>query len=59
MTIKELKRGDFFRLKENGKVYVRDYYERSEKKYCYYDFDDVNNWHFAKGTKKVITDFIF
>ena len=59
MTIKDLKKGDFFRLKENGKVYVRDTYDRSEKRFGYYDFEDVNNYHFAKATKKVIADFIF
>lgn len=59
MTIKDLKKGDYFKLKENGKVYVRDEYDRSEKKFGYYDFDDINNYHSAKGTKEVITEFTF
>lgn len=59
MTIKEIKKGTFFRLKENGKVYVRGEYERSLRKYEYYDFYDVNNYHYAKGNKPVITDFEF
>ena len=59
LTIKDLKVGDYFKLKENGRVYVRDSYIRSTKKYGYYDFDDVNRWHECKGTKQVITDFEF
>lgn len=58
-TIKDLKVGDFFKLTENGRVYVRDSYNRSTKKYEYYDFDDINRWHECKGTKQVITDFEF
>lgn len=55
-TIKDLKIGDYFKLKPNGRVYVRDSYNRSTKKYEYYDFDDVNYSHECKGTMQVITD---
>lgn len=55
-TIKDLKIGDYFKLKANGRVYVRGSYNRSTKKYEYYDFDDVNRFHECKGTKEVITD---
>lgn len=58
-TIKDLKVGDYFTLKPNGRVYVRDTYNRSTKKYEYYDFDDANRWHECKGNKKVLTDFEF
>ena len=58
-TIKQLKVGDFFRLHPNGKVYVRGEYERSLKRYSYYDFNDVNNEHFAVGNKSVIVEFEF
>lgn len=58
-TIKDLKVGDFFKLKENGRVYVRDSYNRSTKKYEYHEFDDINRFHECKGTKQVITDFVF
>lgn len=58
-TLKELKKGDYFKLKPNGRVYVRSDYDRSTKKYEYYDFDDVNIWHQTKGSKEVITDFEF
>lgn len=58
-TIKDLKVGDYFKLTPNGRVYVRDSYNRSSKKYEYYDFDDVNRWHECKGSKQVIIDFQF
>lgn len=58
-TIKQLKVGDFFKLHPNGKVYVRGEYERSLKRYSYYDFNDVNNEHFCRGDKSVITEFEF
>lgn len=58
-TIKDLKVGDYFKLKANGRVYVRDTYNRMTKKYEYYDFNDRNRWHECKGTKQVIIDFEF
>lgn len=58
-TIKDLKVGDYFKLTPNGRVYVRDTYNRSTKKYEYYDYDDVNRFHECKGTKLVIIDFEF
>ncbi len=58
-TLKELKKGDYFKLKSNGRVYVRYEYDRSTKKYDYCDFDDYGRWHQAKGNKEVITDFEF
>ena len=34
-SIRELKAGEFFKLKENSRrVYIRDEYDRSLKKYC-------------------------
>ena len=58
-NIRDLKEGDYFRLRVDGKVYVRGEYDRSTKRYFYYDFDDMCNEHFAKATRKVITDFEF
>lgn len=55
-TIKDLKVGDYFKLKAHGRVYVRDSYNRSTKKYEYYDFHAVNRFHECKGTTEVITD---
>ena len=60
-TIKELKRGDFFKLsdKPNANVYIRGEYDKSEKKYCCEKYFDMNDWRMFKGNKIVITDFTF
>lgn len=55
-TIKDLKIGEYFKLKENGRVYVRSTYNRITKKYEYYDFHAVNCFHECKGSQVVITD---
>lgn len=59
MKISELKKGDFFKLSENGCIYVRGDYDRSSKKYECYKFDDVNSFRYLKGSKDIISDFIF
>lgn len=58
-TLKKVNAGDFFKFSANGRVFVRGEYERSSKTFSYYPFDDVNNEHFAKGTRKVFIDFEF
>lgn len=60
-TIKDIKKGDFFRLKdsESATVWVRDEYDKSSKKYWVYKFDDVNHGKEVKGTQKVFTEFTF
>lgn len=57
--IKDLKKGDFFRLSEAGAVYVRGDYDKSYKKYDCYKFEDVNAFRQFAGAKKVIVDFTF
>ena len=64
MTIKELKKGDYFTLKNyaypsESQVYVRGEYCKSMKAYSCYKFNDVNHERFIKGTKEVYTEFIF
>lgn len=64
MTIKELKKGDYFTFKEieypkDSQVWVRGEYDRSSKKYSCYKFNDMNHESFKKGTTKVYTEFIF
>ena len=58
-TIKELKKGSFFKLSVNGKVLVRGDYCCESKKYSCYYFEDCNNERFFKGSKMVFTDFEF
>lgn len=64
MKIKELKKGDFFTLKnveypKESEVYIRGEYDRTEKKYECYKFSDVNSTRMIKGDKEVYTDMIF
>ena len=59
--LKELKKGDFFKLKDldAATVYVKGEYDRSTKTYSCFKFDDVNAEIFLKGNKKVFVDFTF
>lgn len=66
-TIKDLKKGDFFTLKnygeevevKEGNVWVRGDYDKGSKTYSCCKYSDVNHEHFFKGTKEVYIDFIF
>ena len=65
VDIKTLKKGDYFTLKDikqpkESQVYVFEEYDRSEKKYLAYKFNDAggNGRYFKTGTK-VYVDFIF
>lgn len=60
-TIKELKKGEFFRLSasESAPVWVKGYYVASEKKYEAYKYEDTNRETFLKGNRKVFVEFTF
>lgn len=66
-TVKELKSGEFFTLKEydekskvpESSVWVRGEFERSTKKYSCYKFSDMNHENFCRGDRIVYTDFEF
>lgn len=59
--IKDLKFGDFFRLKdsETSPVWVREEYFRDCRRYNCHKFDDVNHEKLFKGTQFVFVDFSF
>lgn len=61
MKLKDLKRGDFFRLKDSdtAPVWVKGEYVRSEKKYSTHKFDDINHERLVSSEKEVITRFEF
>lgn len=59
VTIRDLNVGEYFKFAPEGRVFVRGEYEHSSKKFSYYPFDDVNDEHFVKGERQVITDFEF
>lgn len=59
-SIRELKMGEFFKLKENAKrVYIREEYDRSEKRYCCTAWDDICVSRLFDGNKKVFVGFTF
>lgn len=60
-TIRRLKKGEFFRLKdsETAPVWVRDEYIPSAKKFSTHKFDDVNHEALRKGDSVVFVGFIF
>lgn len=64
MTVKDLKKGEYFTIKmvENPKesqVYIRGEYDRTEKKYCCGKFSDISESRMFKGDKEVYTEFTF
>ena len=64
MTVKDLKKGEFFTLKPvpyptEKQVYIRDDFDRSEKKYLVIRFDDCSSSRLLKRDTPVYTDFIF
>ena len=60
-TIRELKKGEFFRLKdsETAPVWIRGEYIPSEKKFSTYQYDDVNHERLCKGKTEVYVGFTF
>ena len=59
MTVKELKKGDYFKRPKGASVLVRGEYVRSLKKFSCYYFNNVNKEVFIKGDVEVVTDFEF
>lgn len=64
MTIKDLKKGEYFTLKpiENpteSQVYVRGEYDRTERKYSASKFSDFCSDRLFKPTTQVYTEFTF
>lgn len=60
-SIRKLKKGEFFRLKdsETAPVWVRDEYIPSEKKFSTHKNDDTNHERLFKGETKVYVGFTF
>lgn len=64
LTIRDLKKGDFFTRKqiENPKenqVWVRGEYDRSAKAYACTRFSDISDEIFLKPNKEVYIEFVF
>lgn len=64
MTIKQLKKGEFFTKKSieyptEKQVWIRGEYDRELKKFECTAFDDCNKTCYMSGSKEIFTDFIF
>lgn len=62
--LKNVKKGEWFTLKpieepKANQVWIKGHYERSEKKYSCYNFDDVCKERFFKSDKIVYCEFYF
>lgn len=60
-TIKQLKKGDYFTLKEieypkESQVWVRDEYDHSARAFLVYNFADVCKSRLLKGDRQVFDD---
>lgn len=58
IELRKVKQAEIFRLSnsETAPLWVRGYYEHSEKKYECYKYDNVNHENFIKGSRLVFVD---
>lgn len=60
MNIQDLKKGDYFKLKESSSiVYVYDGYNRMTRKYSAYKFSDICAYTEKKKNYQVFINFEF
>ena len=64
MTMKELKKGEWFTLKpianpRESQVYIRSDYDPSERKYWATKWSDIGDGKYIAGNREVYTDFEF
>lgn len=64
MTVKQLKKGEWFTLKpisdpKDSQVFIRRDYDRTEKKYECGRCDDISYSRLLNGDTEVYTDFVF
>jgi hypothetical protein len=59
--LRQVPKGELIRLKdtETAPVWVKDYYDRSSKRWCCYKYEDVNHCNFFSGDRVVYTGFTY
>lgn len=62
--LRKIKKGEYFTLREvlhpkAEQVYIRGEYIREVDRYECIKFNNINDFHYFKGSKKVNTDIIF
>lgn len=58
-TIEKVKKGEWFKLPNKKTVYVQEGYNRTDKKYESYKYEDVSHFRFFKKGTVVEIDFTF
>ena len=57
--LRAVKKGEFFKLKPEGKVMVRDDYCRESKRVTAYPYEDCFNYKWIKPARLVYVGFTF
>jgi hypothetical protein len=58
-TFSKIKKGEYFRFPNKSKVYIYNGKPLKDGTFEYYDFDDVNNYHWTKTDRAIEIDFDF
>jgi hypothetical protein len=60
VPLRTIKSGEFFRRRIDAKTtFVRGDYDRTDKKFEAYDFEDINRFVYLKGATPVFVEFEF
>lgn len=64
MKLKELKKGELFTLKpiefpRESQIFVKDEYDRSERKYWAIKWNNICEGKYIPGDREVYTEFVF
>ena len=59
MLLSKVKKGEVFRYKPNGPVWVREEYDRSTRKYLVTKWEDACHTSLKSGTTEVLVGFTF
>ena len=55
----DVPKGEYCRFVAGGPVWVRSDYDRSSKRFCFFNYYDVNRTTTHKGSKLALIDFTF
>ena len=58
-NVEKIKKGEFVRRVGKKKVYILEGYDRSMRKYCLQDFDDISHQIYVKKGTSLEYDFCF
>ena len=58
-TLREVKKGEYFKISHNGRVWVKGDYVCSEKKFSCFLWEDINRERFLRADRPIYTEFEF